>query len=275
MAKRASTVPITPPAPRPDWTSDDLAQPDVIAGIPGPGRWLAFVYEPTALFSLKTSRATSTVGKTLLTPTPYAAKMAFVDAALRHGLTDDPDALVRWLSVAQLRIGLPEEACVTGTIQKVRQESRAEDRKKNPEIPPYKPTIALREIVHYWGSMVLAFDLATCVHGLAELLVRAAAAVNYLGKRGSFLQFSACRRRLTLDASFTQPVDRFDGELPAACHLAILDDFGPGATFEALNTFSAARVVRGVHRVFVETVVPLGVQNVGPGYVQYSALRGR
>ena len=34
--------------------------------------WLLFEYEPTTLFSLKTSRATSTVGKTLLTPTPYA-----------------------------------------------------------------------------------------------------------------------------------------------------------------------------------------------------------
>ena len=38
--------------------------------------WIVFAYQPTALFSLKTSRATSTVGKTLLIPTPYAVKMA-------------------------------------------------------------------------------------------------------------------------------------------------------------------------------------------------------
>src|ERR1700731_2134678 len=66
--------------------------------------WLLFEYEPTALFSLKTSRATSTVGKTLLTPTPYAAKMAFIDVALRHGLAGDPESLVRWLAAARLRI---------------------------------------------------------------------------------------------------------------------------------------------------------------------------
>jgi hypothetical protein len=47
-------------------------------------RWLVFRYRPVTLFSLKMSRATSTVGKTLLTPKPYAVKMAFVDAALRH-----------------------------------------------------------------------------------------------------------------------------------------------------------------------------------------------
>src|SRR5215472_8450640 len=91
-------------------------------------RWLVFRYSPAALFSLKMSRATSTAGKTLLTPTPYAVKMAFLDAALQHGLIDDPDRMVRTLAKAVLRLGVPAQACVTGTIQGVRQETRDVER---------------------------------------------------------------------------------------------------------------------------------------------------
>jgi hypothetical protein len=66
----------------------ELEQVTAVAGIPGPGRWLIAEYQPTALFSLKISSATSSVGKTLVVPTPYSIKMALVDAAFRTGLTD-------------------------------------------------------------------------------------------------------------------------------------------------------------------------------------------
>src|ERR1035441_227642 len=99
--------------------------------------WLVFRYRPTSLFSLKTSRATSTVGKSLLVPTPYAVKMAFVDAGLRADLLPDPDGFVRSLAKTRVRIGVPRDACVTGTIQKIRQQP------KNP-VPeqPYIPNLA-------------------------------------------------------------------------------------------------------------------------------------
>src|SRR5215471_14763409 len=99
---------------------------------PERNQWLEFQYSPVALFSLKMSRATSTAGKTLLIPTPYAAKMAFVDAGLRHNMTRDPDTLVRSLAKAIVRIGVPQHACVTGTIQSVRQEIRDVERKRHP-----------------------------------------------------------------------------------------------------------------------------------------------
>ena len=45
--------------------------------------WLLAIYEATTLFSLKTSDATSSGGRTLLAPTPYAIKMGLLDAAYR------------------------------------------------------------------------------------------------------------------------------------------------------------------------------------------------
>ncbi len=239
--------------------------------------WLVFAYRPTALFSLKTSRATSTVGKTLLIPTPYAVKMAFVDASLRHGLAhglkSDPEELIRMLAEAQVRIGVPDHACVTGTIQRVRQETRIEDRKKDPSVPHYRTTIAMREVVSYAGLLAVAFDLASCSETLVDLLLRAAPAINYFGKRGSFMQYCGAERRNALDESFTQSAQSPDSGHCLPCQIATLDDFGPGATFAALNSFAATEIKRGVHRKFVETTIPLEVRNFGFGFTHYAAPR--
>jgi hypothetical protein len=234
-------------------------------------RWLVFRYRPVALFSLKSSRATSTAGKTLLTPTPYAIKMAFLDAALRQGLTEDPDSLARWLAGATVRIGVPEHACVTGTIQSIRQETRDVERQRKPGLSPYRASIGMREFVHYFGTISLAFDLDSCPPDLIGLLLYVAPAINYLGKRGSFLQYLGGTRQAALNSTFTQPVDVSAGTVGTPGHRAMLDDFGARASFDALNSFSRTGVQRGVHRRFVETIVPLEVRNTGPGFVHYCA----
>ncbi len=233
--------------------------------------WIVFQYAPVSLFSLKSSRATSTAGKTLLTPTPYAIKMAFLDVALRHELTDDPQGLVEWLAKAELRIGVPEHACVTGTIQRVRQETRDAERKEDPDLAPYRATIAMREFVYYHGVLRFAFDLTTCSEKLVALLLQAAPSINYLGKRGSFLQYLNSAYQADLDATFTRPSDDPEGRLPPSGHRAVLDDFGTKPSFAALNSFSSTEMRRGIDRKFVETIIPLDVYNSGPGFVHYSA----
>jgi hypothetical protein len=231
-------------------------------------RWLVFRYRPVTLFSLKMSRATSTAGKTLLTPTPYAVKMAFVDAALRHSLAGDPDELIKRLARASVRIGVPEHACVTGTIQSVRQETREVERKRNPHLAWYRANIAMREFVHFQGDLRLAFDLQTCNAELPTLLRRIAPAINYLGKRGSFFQYMGRMEQHELDSTFTTPVEK-DGSVVAGGHRATLDDFGPAASFDALNSFSPAEIKWELHRRFVETAIPLKVHNTGPGFTHY------
>ena len=49
---------------------EEVAQPELQEDVEESQGWLVFEYAPVSLFSLKSSRATSTVGKTLLTPTP-------------------------------------------------------------------------------------------------------------------------------------------------------------------------------------------------------------
>jgi hypothetical protein len=102
--------------------SGELTSPAPVAGVPGPGRWLVFDYEPTSLFSLKMAAATSSVGKSLVTPTPYAVKMAFVDAAFCTGRGEAAAELVRTLADCEVRVGVPQRAVLTHTLIKVRQE---------------------------------------------------------------------------------------------------------------------------------------------------------
>jgi hypothetical protein len=247
-----------------------IAEPEIArAEQAGPeDRWLVFRYSPVGLFSLKMSQATSTAGKTLLVPTPYAIKLAWVDVALRHRLIDHPEWLIRGLAKAAVSIGVPQHACVTGTIQTVRQETRDSERGR----PFYRSSIAMREVVHYRGRLSIAFNLKTCGEDLTDLLVRAAPAINYFGKRGSFFQYWDFVRVGELDSTFTERADLSKKSAPPEWgHRSTLDDFGPKATFAALNSFSPTAIERGVHRMFVDTVVPLGVHNAGPGFVHYCA----
>lgn len=243
---------------------EQLEQVGPIAGVSGPGRWLVLEYTPTALFSLKVSTATSAVGRSLIVPTPYCIKMAFVDAAFRAGIADEEAAnLLRSLVGVAIRISPPSAACVTHTFVKVRQEPKVPDPAR-----PYIDTIAYREVVHHEGRWLWAFDLAAGDDALAGRLVDLAPFISYIGKRGSFIQFVGMKRCSEVGAGFTQ---RADGtwSMPPKAHIAPLDDFGPDAALGPLSSFSDERAVRGKHRVLADTVIPLGITNTGPGFTEY------
>jgi hypothetical protein len=237
-----------------------------VEGVPGPGRWLVIEYQPTALFSLKTSQATSSVGVSLVIPTPYAIKMAFVDAAFRTGLLEnDCGRFLRSLVKVDVRVAPAKAAVVTNTFLKVRQESR----EGNP-LRPYIPSIAYRELVYLDGAWLWAFDVAGCDRLAAAQIVRLAPHVNYVGKRGSFIQFTKAFRLAELDTKFTQPLRTESPQVfPTGAHIRQLDDFGPEATLETLSSFTSTKPKRDRHRKFVETIIPAGLVNTGPGFSEY------
>jgi hypothetical protein len=243
-----------------------LEQALPVAGIPGPGRWLVAEYQPTALFSLKISSASSSVGKTLIVPTPYSIKMALVDAAFRARLSDSEcDGFLRSLVSVEVRIAASDASAVTHTFVKVRQESRGRD-----PLTPYIATIAYREVVHHHGHWFWAFDLAAGDSALGERLVRLAPHVGYIGKRGSFVQFMGLSRATGLSDRFTQPVQNEQAwSPPTRAHIVALDDFGPEADLETLSSFTDRSPKRDRHRKFVETIVPIGLVNSGPGFSEY------
>ncbi|MGH8011857.1 MAG: hypothetical protein ACREQ4_05090 [Candidatus Binataceae bacterium] len=238
-----------------------------VAGVVGPGRWLIAEFEPTSLFSLKVSLATSSVGRTLVIPTPYAIKMALVDAAFRAGLPEsDCAAVLRDLVGVEVRIAPAPTAIVTHTFVKVRQEARDPNSRS-----PYSSTIAYREVAYLHGLTRWAFDLAGGDDALAGKLTELLPLVSYIGKRGSFVRFVSLYRLVDLGSEFTQPVPRGGTwNPPARAHIVPLDDFGPQADLETLSSFTQKRPKREQHRRFVETIVPIGIVNTGPGFTEYS-----
>ncbi|MDX2180974.1 MAG: hypothetical protein SFV18_15365 [Bryobacteraceae bacterium] len=192
--------------------------------------------------------------------------MAAVDAALRSGYAasdTEADWLVRSMARAELRIGLPDKAIVTHTIVKVRQEP-----KEAKAGIPYIGNVAYREFVHFAGDLSAAFNLTTLSARLAETLVALMPLVTYFGKRGSFVQYLGVERLLELDTRFTLPLDQLE-TIPQGVHFAMLDDFGPEANFDALNSYSRTPIKRDKHRTFTQTVVPLGLVRSGPGFSEY------
>lgn len=266
MASRKSKAK-TPTAPDPEERRAALDAVSSVAGIAGPGRWLVAEYQPTALFSLKISLATSSVGKTLLIPTPYAIKMALVDAAFRAGRLDrECDDLLKALIAIEVRISPGNHALVTHTFVKVRQESRDSD-----PLRPYSSTISYREVAHQDDVWRWGFDLTLCDDATAQHLVELFPHISYVGKRGSFIQFRKCSRMVTLGSEFTQPLSQAGiWSPPPRAHIVPLDDFGPKADLETLSSFTQTRPKRDQHRRFVDTIVPIGIVNTGPGFTEYS-----
>jgi len=234
-------------------------------------RWLLLHYQPTTLFALKSSLATSTVGRTLIIPTPYAIKMAFVDAAFRAGKDDRLcRQLVEDLVGVEVRVRPGTDAVVTQTIQLVRQEAK---QKTTAEI--YVRNVAYREIVYISGSWSWALDVAG-KGGLAEELLRLAPVIHYVGKRGSMVQYLGTEWTDELGPEFTVSMaEVFGSKMPPRSHIAVLDDFGSEASFPWLNSFDPdSKPKLHKHRAFVHTLVPAGIANSGPSFVHYSSGHG-
>jgi hypothetical protein len=162
--------------------------------------WILADYEPVAAFGLRPSNTTSSGGKSLVCPTPYALKMALLDRMIRHGgLTYGIEhfPLVRDLKI-QVRV--PKIAVINRTFQKVKRLPGGEEKKKG-EI--WTSTIAQREYCFHTGTMTLAFQ--TDDPGLAADLPLILSALNYFGRKGSFVQYAGHR---TQEAN-PSPNDRF------------------------------------------------------------------
>ena len=74
--------------------------------------WLVAEYQPVGLFSLKHASATSSGGKSLLVPTPFALKMALLDGACRLWGVSEAEAI--WPVLRDLPVGLSEWAVHPG-----------------------------------------------------------------------------------------------------------------------------------------------------------------
>lgn len=222
--------------------------------------WLCCDYRPTTLFSLKTSLATSSGGKSNLVPTMYAMKLALVSAALESG--DDGRGVFEMVRRLPIRFRPPRRAVVSNTLVRVLREARSGE-------GVYGRTVGFREYCYYAGDLRVAFDLDGASAGTEGMLRRLLPRVSYLGKRGSFVQYAGCELVDALGPGFGYVTgDRMPG-VPGAGVLQYLDDVGPGATFAAINTYDEAGARLGRDRVLVPVLLPYRQEGSSRGYTSY------
>ncbi len=236
--------------------------------------WVVAEYQPTALFSLRPATATSSGGKSLIIPTAFAVKMALLDALIRTQGVEKGRALFPTLRDLRVAVLPPERVVVNSTFTKILRlkEIKSKASEKSARIAdaqsaqqwPFQKTIAYREYVQLAGSLKLGFEGAT-LEQLGPVLVQ----INYLGKRGGFMQLQAppvaCEE---LPEGFIEITAGVDGSFPLGL-LQIVDDCGPKLTFDQASVFSSKGISLGKDRILHHVVLPYRLVSSSRGYTLY------
>jgi hypothetical protein len=255
--------------------------------------WMIARYLPAAPFSLKPAAATSSGGKTLLVMTPYAIKMALLDVAIRTlGLSAGEELFPR-LRDLSVSIAPPKDILVFKTFSKIWRPVESKDSKKPGETQeefdarmqeklaekmergqyPFYSTISFREYVSYRELFQLAFA-APDGQELPQELANLLRGINYLGKRGGFVQMmelpywqEQLNRDEFVDLTFSGLQD-----FAADGTLQILDDCGKNLTFSHANIYSPKRITSGKERIHHHIVLPYRLARSSRGYSWYQRI---
>jgi hypothetical protein len=236
--------------------------------------WLIAPYQITSLFTLKPASSTSSGGKSLLAPTPFALKMALLDIALR--LYGSNQGTLMFPAIRSLRIALrlPKHAVVNNTFVKIMRPHKAgvKDATGTGLETPMGNTIAFREYVSFHNEMRLAFQGMSLTE-LTPLLFN----LNYLGKRGGFIQLQNVPEEKNwsdegLKAGgytiLTESTTVFlmDGLLQ------MLDDCGPKMTFDHANIYSGKGISLGKERILHHVILPYRLVRSSKSYSYYERI---
>ncbi len=242
--------------------------------------WLVVQYLPVAPFSLKPAAATSSGGKTLLAPTPYAIKMALLDVAIRTIGLSQGERLFPALRDLSISLNLPEDLVVIKGFSKIQRPLKDKgDEQKALEAQarghwPMQPTIAYREYVYYRDAFQLAFTTSDERESLPAELPRLLTCINYLGKRGGFVQIMGPPQQVDI-----LPADLFTELTPESLRsfhsdgtLQVLDDCGDSLTFQRANIYSSERITVGKERILRHVVLPYRLKRSSRSYSWYQRI---
>lgn len=228
--------------------------------------WLIATYRPVGLFSLKHGEATSTGGKSLLIPTPFAIRTALVDAALRTQGRAMAEEAVRLVKDLKLALKPPQYAAVSGLFAKVLRPERPDSPKAQERF--FQKTIAFREYVHWWGNLGLAFSGP---EGALRCVETWLPHITYLGKRGSFIQLAGppeWTENLPDGFLVLEPRQPDAQGFPLGV-VQRVDDWGPTMTWPALNVFDATKIRLGKERIRYDVPTPYSLRQSGRGFTLY------
>jgi hypothetical protein len=239
--------------------------------------WTVAHYMPVALFSLKPASATSSGGKTLLCPTPFALKMSLLDAVMRIRGLSAGESMWRDIRDLHIRLHLSHPIAVINTFTKI-----VRPKKNGPSDDvgtglqtPLGSTIAYREYVSYGGPIGIALQTMEGTQlptELTDLLFQ----INYFGKRGGFMQLLDMPSTVE-DASVSTeagwiPLTNVQEGFSFRGTLQMLDDCSAKLTFDQANIYSGKRITLGKDRIIRHVVLPYQLTRSSRGFSLYERL---
>lgn len=249
--------------------------------------WVIVRYHPVTFFSLRPHNATSSGGQTLIAPTAFALKMALLNATIQTaGLAVGRERFPR-IRDLQIALDLPDRITVVKSFAKIRRPARLGDPKTREEQIaqlrdtkqyPFQSTIAYREFVQFGDPLSMPSANAIAIACTASdgatpsWLGTTLQAINYLGKRGSFLQpISAPVIVDDLDGRFTV-ITRDSTSFLMNSTLQMLDDCGDTMTFEHADIYSSKRITLDHERVPRHVALPYELTRSSRGYSLYERI---
>jgi hypothetical protein len=198
--------------------------------------WCYLDFEPAAAFSLRPSNTTANGGKSLVCPTPYAIKMALLDRLIRLRGLESMEVLFPVVRDKVIYLRPPLATAVNRTFQKV---LRSWDGK----LGEWTPTIAQREFCIQAGTLGLALE-ANPDDFADTAILEAFTAINYFGRRGSFLQLVRLAWMDMDTAPEYQPgyinLCQPSGRMMAGGFLQRMDNMRADAQFEDVSIFNSS-----------------------------------
>ncbi len=244
--------------------------------------WLVQDYLPVSLFSLRPANATASGGRSLIAPTAFAIKMALLSMSIQQAGLDAGKARFATIRDLQIAVALPQQIVLVKSFAKVRRPAEFKDAAKRDEKIaelsekgqyPFQSTIAYRELVQFGGLLTLA--VTTPAGEIPSWLGSALLGINYLGKRGSFLQpaaQSAVADALSDDYTIITRDSADGGSISLNGTLQVLDDCGASMTFEHADIYNPKRITLGKERVLRHIVLPYQLAQSSRGYSRYQRL---
>lgn len=233
--------------------------------------WYITTFQPVSLISLKVATATSTGGKSLLLPTPFAFKMALLDVVLQ--MTGLERGKELWPAIRDGRVAIhgPAQIAVTNTFTKILKPMKGKPTldEETGLTRGMISTIGFREYVQWQGELQIAFAPGeNSVHLWPQWL----SAIRYLGKRGGFIQATAVEQSTAeLPAQFTR-LDESTDEFLLYGTLQLMDDCSTKVSFEQVDIYSDKNMRIDTDRILRQIVLPYRMERASRGYTLYRRL---
>jgi hypothetical protein len=227
---------------------------------------LEFEYSPTSLFSLRSSSSTSSAGKTLFCPSPYAVKMALLNAIITYNSLEIAKENFEMIRDLEMQFKLPHKFVVNNCMIRILKDNDKVS-KDVKEFAPFKSTVAFREYVYFNGNIKIAINLNSLENDQVKFLKKWFIHINYFGKKGCFFQFINFIKTLGPGNEYSVLLnEKFTNLSPGI--IVEMDDFGENATFDNVNTYSSAKTKR--KRKFY--VLPVKMERANKNFTLFSRL---